>query len=328
MNQNINILITSSGTRTHLIDCFKKELNNLGNVVTADCSNLAPTLYNSNKQYIVPKISDPNYISIIKDICKKENITSIISLIDPELSLLSKHIDEFREIGVTSVVSPYEQCELCLDKYSTAKFCYENNLKFAKTFNSFTKFKNALNKKEIDFPVFIKPQKGSASININKARNLEEAEVIFKSNDNMIIQEFLNGQEIGVDVYVDMLSNEIVSIFIKEKIIMRAGETDKARSIKCENLFEIIKDLVTSIGLVGPLDIDIFNINGEYYISEINPRFGGGYPLAYECGVNFPKYIINNLKGIINKPNIGNYQENIYMMKHNALTIKDKLELI
>jgi len=109
---------------------------------------------------------------------------------------------------------------------------------------------------------------------------------------------------------------------------MRAGETDKAKSVKSAQLFKIIEDLVTSLDLVGPIDVDVFNINGEYYISEINPRFGGGYPLAYECGINFPKYLINNLNGIINEPDIGNYQENVYMMKHNTLTIKSELELI
>ena len=53
-----------------------------------------------------------------------------------------------------------------------------------------------------------------------------------------------------------------------------AGETDKARSIKINKLFGIVSDLVRKVGLVGPIDIDVFNVDGEYYISEINPRFG------------------------------------------------------
>ncbi|HHV26588.1 MAG TPA: ATP-grasp domain-containing protein [Tissierellia bacterium] len=325
MKDNINILITSVGRRTQLLKYFKKELKEIGNLVVADCSNLAPGLYIADKHYIVPRINDPNYINIIKDICKEEEITAILSLIDPELSLLAKHSKEFKDIGVTAIVSPREVCELWLDKYDTSIFCHDNGFKFPKTYNTFIDFENALKNKEIDFPVFIKPQKGSASLNINKANNMKQAKIIFESSEDMIIQEFLNGQELGIDVYVDMISRKVVSIFIKEKTVMRAGETDKGRSIKSNTLFKTIEELVTKAGLIGPIDVDVFDVNGEYYISEINPRFGGGYPLAYECGVNFPKYIINNLKGIENQPEIGKYEENVYMMKHDTLIIKKDL---
>lgn len=325
MKEDINILITSVGRRTTLLEYFKRELQNIGNLVAVDCSNLAPALYVADSHYIVPRIDDPNYIDTIKKICKKEKITAILSLIDPELSVLAKCKEEFKGIGVTTIVSPYEACELWLDKYAVSRFCKENGYNFAKTYNSLIDFEKAIQNKEIDFPVFIKPQRGSASLNINKARNMEQAKTIFNSSEDMIIQEFLNGQELGIDVYVDMISKEVISIFAKEKTAMRAGETDKAKSTKSDRLFNIIEELVLKAGLIGPIDIDVFEIDGEYYISEINPRFGGGYPLAYECGANFPKYIINNLKGIANKPEIGKYSENVYMMKHDNLMIKKGL---
>src|SRR5690625_4589301 len=104
----------------------------------------------------------------------------------------------------------------------------------------------------------------------------------------------MDGTEYGVDVYVDMISNEPVSIFIKEKIAMRAGETDKSVSVKDEQLFELIKRFVKKIAFKGIIDIDVFKVNGQYYISEVNPRFGGGYPHAYECGENVPQMIIYN----------------------------------
>ena len=110
-----------------------------------------------------------------------------------------------------------------------------------------------------------------------------------------MIQEFLDGQEIGADVYIDMLSGEIVSIFTKRKLKMRAGETDKSVSFKDERLFTLIKKFVKDAGYTGQIDIDIFEIDGEYYLSEVNPRFGGGYPHSYECGVNNMELILNNL---------------------------------
>ena len=323
MKKNINILITSVGRRTKLLEYFKKELNDKGKLIATDCSELAPALYLADKHYIVPRINEPNYIKTVKDICDKEKITAVLSLIDPELSLLAKYVDDFKEIGTKVIVSPYEACELCLDKYAMIRFCNNNGFKYAKTYNSFSGFTGALKNGEIDFPVFIKPQKGSASLNVNIARNINEAKVIFESCPGMIIQELLIGQELGIDVYIDLLSNKVTSIFIKEKIAMRAGETDKAKSIKSNVLYKLVVDLVNKANLVGPIDIDVFKVKDDYYISEINPRFGGGYPLAYECGVNFPKYIINNLMGIENTPQIGSYEENVYMMKHDTLLIRE-----
>ena len=135
----------------------------------------------------------------------------------------------------------------------------------------------------------------------------------------------MDGVEYGADVYIDLISGEIISIFIKEKIKMRAGETDKAVSVKDETLFALIEEFVRKAGFRGIIDIDIFKVNDEYYISEVNPRFGGGYPHAYACGVNIPEFIINNLQGNKNGPVIGHYQENIYMMKYNEIMIKEGL---
>jgi carbamoyl-phosphate synthase large subunit len=174
---------------------------------------------------------------------------------------------------------------------------------------------------DVSYPVFVKPYRGSASINISKAFDKETIEYLFSHGNDLMIQEYLDGQEIGADVYIDMISGEVVSIFTKKKIIMRAGETDKAVSFKDSNLFSLIEKFVLEAGYRGQIDIDIFDINGEYYISEVNPRFGGGYPHAYESGCDHMKLILNNLNGVANQKNIGAYDEGIYMMKYNELKL-------
>ena len=146
-------------------------------------------------------------------------------------------------------------------------------------------------------------------------------DLLFSHEDDLMIQEFMEGVEIGADVYIDLISGEVVSIFTKKKIKMRAGETDKAVSFKDPALFELIDKFVTEAGYRGQVDIDIFEIQGHYYISEVNPRFGGGYPHAYECGCDHMKLIMNNLNGIVNTKNIGAYDEGIYMMKYNEVKI-------
>lgn len=323
--EKFNILITSVGRRTKLIEYFKKDFKGAGNIVLADCSNLAPALYLGDKSYIVPRIDDPEYIDRLLDICKKENIKGILSLIDPELSLLAKNKERFLEMGTRPILSDFEECELWFDKYESFKFLQENNYYCAKSYIDFQEFKEDLKLGNVSLPVFIKPNRGSASLDINVAKTIEEARFIFDSSPDMIIQEFIRGQELGVDAYIDMNSREIISIFIKEKIVMRSGETDKAESIKCDKLFKIVKDLLEKSKLQGPIDMDIFRVDDDYYISEINPRFGGGYLLAYEAMEKFPELILKNLQGQENTPNIGNYEEGIYMMKHDSVLIKKDL---
>jgi len=119
-----------------------------------------------------------------------------------------------------------------------------------------------------------------------------------------------------------MISGEVVSIFSKKKLKMRAGETDKAVSFKDEKLSLLINEFVKKAGYRGQIDIDIFDIDGEYYISEVNPRFGGGYPHAYECGCNHMGMIVKNLDGEVNKACIGSYDDGVYMMKYNEIMVK------
>lgn len=318
----MNILITSVGSRNKIVQYFKKELGKSGKVIVTDMSDLAPAIYDADKFYLVPKIDSPNYIDKLLEICKKEKIDCLFALIDPELSLISKNAEKFIKIGTTPLISSYESVELAFDKYKMFKYLESNGFKTAKTYIDKSTFYKDLGNNEISFPVFVKPIKGSASINISKVNTKEEIELLFSLYNDLIIQEFMDGEEIGADVYIDPISQKVVSIFTKEKIKMRAGETDKSRSFKDEKLFQLIKQVVEKIGYVYMIDMDIFKINGEYYISEINPRFGGGYPHAYESGVNFPKLIVNSMNGIENKINIGNYSEDIYMMKYNEVKIK------
>jgi carbamoyl-phosphate synthase large subunit len=198
----------------------------------------------------------------------------------------------------------------------------EHNYNCAKSYMDKEQFYVDVNAEKITYPVFVKPARGSASIAISKVYDKETVELLFEHDEGLMIQEFLDGQEIGADVYIDMISGEVVSIFTKKKIIMRAGETDKSVSFKDEKLFDLIKKFVSEVGYRAQIDIDIFEIDGEYYISEVNPRFGGGYPHAYESGANHMRLIMNNLAGKVNKCIIGGYQEGIYMMKYNEVMVR------
>ena len=319
----MNILILSAGTRNKVVQYFKEAVGNDGRVIATDCSNLAPAVYEADAFYLVPRITAPGYIDIILDICKKEKIDGVFSLIDPELSLLAKEKDKFLGVGTTPVISSYKLVENCFDKYKMFHLLQEMNIPTGKCYVKKEDFYKDLENGKVKYPVFVKPVKGSASLNINKVASDSEIEVLFSLYNDLMIQEFMDGQEYGADVYIDMLSGKCTSIFIKKKIKMRAGETDKSVSVKIPELFVLIQNFVEKCGFCGMIDIDIFEINGIFYISEVNPRFGGGYPHAYACGVNMPMQVINNLKGKENPVTIGEYEEGICMMKYNEVAIMD-----
>lgn len=318
----MNILILSCGTRNKIVQYFRETVKEYGGkVIATDCSKLAPALYEADKYYIVRRIDEYGYLEQISDICKKEKIGGVLSLIDPELSLLAEHLEVFKRIGTNVIGSSYDLCERSLDKYKMYVWLTKHNYNCAQSYLDKAQFFIATDGGLIKYPVFVKPAKGSASINISLAYNRDAVEMLTTHENDLMIQEYLDGQEIGADVYIDMLSGEVVSIFTKKKLKMRAGETDKAVSFKDENLFNYIEKFVVDAGFKGPIDIDIFDVGGKYYISEVNPRFGGGYPHAHECGCNHMKLIMENLQGRKNVRDIGKYNEDIYMMKYNEIGI-------
>lgn len=316
-----NILVLSVGTRNKIIQYFKKELQGKGKVIATDMSRLAPALYEADAFYIVPRMTESGYIEKILEICRTEKIQGVLSLIDPELSLLAENKDRFAEIGTCVIGSDYEVCERSLNKWEMYKWLEEHHYRCAKSYVDKEEFFKDIEKGEAKYPVFVKPVCGSASIAISKVYERETIELLFQHNEGLMIQEYLEGQEIGADCYIDMISGKLVSVFTKKKLVMRAGETDKAESFIDPKLNELLGSFAEEMGYRGQIDIDVFEKDGTYCISEVNPRFGGGYPHAYECGVNHMKLIVNNLEGKENEKQEPGYNEGIYMMKYNEISI-------
>ena len=318
----MNVLILSCGTRNKIIQYMRKELAGKGMVIATDMSPNAPALYEADKHYLVPRMTEPGYLDVILDICRKEKITGVFSLIDPELSLLAQNEERFRELGVRVIGSSYELCERTLDKWQMYQWLSSHGYRCAKSYIDQVAFFKDVDRGFITYPVFVKPVRGSASIAISKAYDRETVELLFAHSEGLMVQEYLRGQEIGADCYIDLISKELISVFTKKKLVMRAGETDKGLSFKDPKLFGLIGRFVKECGFTGQIDIDIFDCDGQYYISEVNPRFGGGYPHAYECGVNHMAYIVQNLRGMENIPRVGEYEEGWIMMKYNEIMMR------
>lgn len=320
-----NLLILSPGRRVEIVQYFKDAFHKENRkVYTLDMSDKAPALYFGDEYFRIDKdfAHLDLYINKVLEICKKKEVGAIITLIDPELVLLSHYKKEFDQLGVKLILSNLDFVESTFDKFEFYNK-YKGILKLVETVGSAEDALNKLNSKEWEFPLFAKLRDGSASIGIKKINSFEDIEEL-KSEPKYIYQPFISGKEYGVDTFFDLKSGKLVSMFIKEKLAMRAGETDKAISVHSQNVIDEVLKVQNIKGLYGPIDIDVFVSNdGEVYINEINPRFGGGYPHAYGCGVNFMNLILNNLNGNENQVSLDSYKEGIMMLKYNGLYFKD-----
>ena len=187
----MNILIASCGTRNKIVQYFKQALRGRGKVVATDCSPNAPALYEADVHYIVPRITEENYLETFYDICRKEKIKGVLSLIDPELSLLALHEKDFEKLGTTVIGSSYELCERTLNKWEMYKWLKDHGYYCARSYMDIEEFVRDVKAGLLTYPVFVKPAKGSASISISKAYDEETVRLLVSHGEGMMIQEFL-----------------------------------------------------------------------------------------------------------------------------------------
>lgn len=308
----MNILFSCAGRRTYLLKYFKDALDGNGLIIATDMQATAPALSAADIVEIVPSVYTEGYIEKLLDICNKHNVKAIISLNDLELPILANSIDRFNAIGVHPIVSSSEIIDICFDKYKTAQYLERLGLNTPMTFTSYNAAIKALKTGELKFPLVLKPRWGSGSIGIEIVEDIEELELAYKllykkikrtilskasiGDDYLLFQEKISGNEYGLDIMNDLDGNN-VAVSVKRKLAMRAGETDKAITIDNEEIRRIGIRIANSLKHTGNLDCDILEQCGQYYVLELNPRFGGGYPFSHEAGVNMPKAIIKWLQG-------------------------------
>lgn len=333
----MNILFTCAGRRTYLLKYFKENMEEGDKVVATDMQLSAPALQVADVKLQVPAVYAPEYVNITLNICKEQKIDALISLNDLELPILAENKAKFEALGVKVIVSDPQVIDIAFDKYKTAQWVESLGLVAPKTYVRLVDVKEALANGEIEFPLFMKPRWGSGSIGLESISDMEELDIYYNllmkkikktilatasvGDEYIMIQEKLTGSEFGLDIMND-LNGKNVAVSVKQKLAMRAGETDKAVTVDLPEVREMGKKIGEALGHIGNLDVDIMQrADGAYCVLELNPRFGGGFPFSYEAGVNMPKAIIEWVKGeevdpAILQPTYGKmFAKNDYLME-------------
>ena len=311
----MNILLTSVGRRTYMIEYFKNALNENGYVFASN-SVFTYSLKKADGYILTPPIYDEKYIDFLVQYCREKSVNAIISVFDIDLPVLAKNRKTFEEFGIKLIVSEERAVDICNDKWKTYQFLCSIGLKQPKTYISLEECKSNLIEGKIKFPLIIKPRWGMGSIGIFDIETVEELDVLYKkvhkiifdsylsfesnqdSNSCIIIQQKITGKEFGLDVLNDLDGNYVATV-AKQKLAMRAGETDIAQTVDESIFLNVSKTISQSLRHIGNLDIDCFMTSDEeIYVLEMNCRFGGQYPFSHLSGVDFPAQIIRWLNNL------------------------------
>ena len=291
---SFNILISSSGKQSLLVEAFKNALHDKGLVFAIDYNKYAPALAVADQSFIAPAFTSENYIEWMLDICKKNKIKLVLSLNVDELIILEQHRNEFERINCTLIGGPLDTIYMSVDKLKLNHFLYSNGFPSLKLLSLDEVKQNRIR----EFPVICKPRFGKASIGVKFINYKSELEDLIaqldkkKSKSECIFQEISQGTEYGFDIVNDLNGN-FAAALVRRKYAMKNGETDVAETIEPSQFIDFARKLSTHIKHQGSIDIDCFLYNNKIYVIDMNYRFGGGYVYCHYAGANTPQAIVN-----------------------------------
>jgi len=295
-------------------DYFRLHLQPGDRIVATSNTPWTPGFKSADKSFVLPPFHSPEYRKAIIDICKREKISAILSFMDEDVAILSDFEQEFRDLGITPILPSAPVAAMCLDKWRAHCFFESNNLATARSFVNLDEAKIALAEGTLEFPVIVKPRSGFGSANTWSARSEKELEVFFDYHPDMIIQQTLPGDAYNIEILND-LDGIPICVVPWQKFQSRMGETEQSITVDSPELIAYGERLGALVGHVGPMDVDLFVQNNEISILELNPRFGGGYPVTQLSGADYPGLIVAMLRGEDPRPLLKPYQPGIAMMK-------------
>ncbi len=307
----MNILLTSAGRRTYLVNYFKEALDmaGLSGTVHAANSQVSPALFAADRQTVTPLIYDKAYIPFLLDYCRRWDIDLLIPLFDIDLPVLAGSRELFAALGTTVVTADSSAVRICNDKWETFRLLTDQGILTPKTWLDPEAALEALGRGDVSYPLILKPRWGMGSLSVYEADDEEELRVLDRKirreirrsylkyeaagdpDACVLIQEKITGRELGMDVIND-LSCVYRTSSVKEKSGMRAGETDGAVTLDLPPLSDLGARLSKLLGHRGNLDVDILEREGRYYVLEMNARFGGGYPFSHAAGIHLPYALV------------------------------------
>lgn len=308
---SLNVLVTAGSRRVPLVRAFQRAVaqHRGGSVIVTDVNPLSPAVHAANRAYRVPLATAPDYIDAILDICLGERVRLVVPTIDDELVLFGRAAARFREHGIRVAASPAQTSELCDDKYAACRFLNDRGIAAAASWLPGEVPADAA------YPLFIKPRRGRGSVGAFAVRSARDLDFFSQYVPDAVVQTFLDGPEYTIDMLCDF-SGQPLSIVPRLRDVIRAGVTDRGRTVNDPALIQVGRRCAATLQFAGAVNIQCRVVDGRPVIFEINPRFSGGIPLTIQAGADLPRMLVDLAAGLRVAPAIGRFRDNLWMASY------------
>ncbi|WP_078392700.1 ATP-grasp domain-containing protein [Shouchella patagoniensis] len=341
----MNILLTSTSRRIDFVSMFRAAMKDCeieGKVIVADPEHNAPSLQAGDKSYVIPHQTDPRYIDAVLDIIKENKVECLVPLNDLEVPKLAAYKNSFKELGVAVFVPELELVHKLRDKGKYRELLSHLGVKAPRSYFNVEETERALESKKVSFPLIIKPRNGSASIGVAHVYTSEELKFAYQRvldeikvsplgydctnstpKENIIIQEVIEGEKFSMDIFND-LEGKFLTSFIRKQLVMRGGDVDRCVIVERPDLDTIARRMGKHFGHTGYINADVFFYGEDYYVIDINPRFGGGYAFSHSAGANVPAAILSLTSGKEVKEEWLTVEANVEFARHDLVVRIDR----
>jgi carbamoyl-phosphate synthase large subunit len=319
---SLNVLITAASRRVPLVRAFRRTLDQLGSgsVIVTDVNPLSPAVYAADRAFRVSMASEPGYVDEIFAIAAAADVGLIVPTIDDELTPLALALPMFREAGIHVAVSNAEATAICNDKHATCRTLAANGIAAAASFLP------AQIPAHPSFPLFIKPRFGRGSIAAFPVRSQRELEFFLDYVPEPVLEEYLDGPEYTIDMLCDFAGRPL-SIVPRERVVIRAGVTDRGRTSKDPRLIALAEACASALTFSGPVNIQCRIVGDRPVVFEINARFSGGVPLTIAAGADFPRMLVDLALGRRVQTAIGQFRENVWITNYETAIFLEMPEI-
>jgi carbamoyl-phosphate synthase large subunit len=298
------VLFTCAGQRVDIVGAFRRAG---ATTVAADVNPLAPALYHADHYALVPRVDDPEYVAALRRIVDAHDVRLIVPLTDLDQATLARGRDQLESLVL---LPDAETVERLGDKYLAHALFQERGVPSPPTWLP-TNVPG-----DVGFPLLVKARAGFGSRHIYRAASRDELEFFLGYTPvDSIVQACLAGEEFSIDVFCD-LESRCLNAIPRTMIESKGGESIKGMTIRDERLIELACDVAEKLRIVGPANIQCFReADGSQYITDINPRFGGGFPLPLAAGGRYPELALALARGEQPEPRLGDFREGIVMTR-------------
>ena len=308
-----NVIITSAGRRVGLLRAFLEAAHRRGGrVIACDADPLAPALYEADVAERLPLLSDASYGDAVCNAVARHKARLLVPTIDPELPVLAQQKERLSRLGCVPVVSSPEFIEIAGDKWLTVRTFSRLGYPTPASW-----LPENMDVEELPEDLFVKPRRGSASKHTHRVAR-DQVRQILELVPYPIVQEYIDAPEFTVDALLD-LEGRPVHYVVRQRLKVVGGESVESVTVRPGALHQYLADILMTIGELGgrgPITLQLFLRDNEPVLSEINPRFGGGFPLAWYAGARYPEWILDMVEGKAVAPKLGEYRAGVYMTRY------------